>query len=64
MGRVGGGRVNERPLRTFLRNMFARFGEASCDVNIKNGGKVWPKREGVWSNSAFRGLETTFVAKM
>ncbi len=24
--------------------MFARFGEASCDVNNKKGGKLWRKK--------------------
>ncbi len=28
--------------------MFASFGKASCDVNIKKGAKIWRKRRGVW----------------
>jgi hypothetical protein len=51
--------------------MFARFGEASCDVNIKKGARmwrkregVWRKREGVWRKNDSCGEKVNFVAKM
>ncbi len=43
--------------------MFARFGEASCDVNIKNGGKMWRQREGVWRKREGVWRKNDIVAK-
>jgi hypothetical protein len=41
-----GGAGERTSLRTFLLNMFARFGEASCDVNIKKARKCCEKERG------------------
>ncbi len=44
--------------------MFARFGEASCDVNIKNGGKCGEKERGSGGKKRGSGENIPFVAKM
>ncbi len=46
---------------TFLQNLLARFGEASCDVNIKM--EIVEKKRRVWRKSDRSGKQEKIVAK-